>query len=821
VADRPKRSIARFLTHIAHGMRARRAGRHLAMATLGLGVAFGAAPALPGQAAASTQKQHAAAAKQTAQGKAAAKKKAAHKTVSRKTAKKAAPPRHKLATIASTLLGAADIAATTDAFAEADRQHWPEAMRHTARIGDPVAAKLVTWTRLTARDSGAALAEIVAFQEKNPEWPRQALLKRRAEEALLAFSMDTQDVLSWFAAHPPVTGEGKIRYGQALIAGGRTAEGAEWVRRAWVQDDFLDARQKEILANFRPWLTEESHRARLARLLWEDRRSDARMTAALMVTMRWRCPMPASSSCREQAAPMLRFARAVASAARPGLLYDRIVTSGAGNDENVLPLLLTAPGKPHEMVQPGAWWTERKIAARKALTNGQFKEAYQIAASHGLKEGADFAEAEFLSGWIALQYLNRTGDALAHFRKLNAGVSTPISKARAEYWCARAASAAGDKTTAGEYYRRAASYPTTFYGQLATAALANTGGEKKLALPKDPRPSADTKARFEHLELVYAVKILHDLGRNDQMRLFMLHLADILDEPAHLAQLSDLAMQYDEPKLALRIAKTAAQRNIVMPQRAYPVALMPSWREKGPPVERALVYGLSRQESEFDPGAISSAGARGLMQLMPATARMVARQISVPYSPSRLTSDPAYNAMLGAAHLGDLVQNYSGSYIMSVAAYNAGSSRVSDWTGQFGDPRSPAVDPIDWIESIPFSETRNYVQRVMENLEVYRSRLAGKPEPVRIGDDLGGATARRLPRRPHRQRPHPMARHRPGFRLHRRFCLRGRWRRSRKKVTVSPRQAHTRRRPQPRAPLQAARPWRRSGAGAPPPNKRR
>lgn len=738
MADRPKRSIARFLTHIAHGMRARRAARHLAMATLGLGVAFGAALALPGQAAASTQKQHAAAAKQTAQGKAAAKKKTAHKTASRKTAKKAAPPRHKLATITSTLLGAADIAATTDAFAEADRQHWPEAMRHTARIGDPVAAKLVTWTRLTARDSGAALAEIVAFQEKNPEWPRQALLKRRAEEALLAFSMDTQDVLSWFAAHPPVTGEGKIRYGQALIAGGRTAEGAEWVRRAWVQDDFSDARQKEILASFRPWLTEETHRARLARLLWEDRRSDARMTAALigddaLALADARIKLMSSASGADAA-----LSRVPSHLQRdPGLLYDRIrYERRRGNDENVLPLLLTAPGKPHEMVQPGAWWTERKIAARKALTNGQFKEAYQIAASHGLKEGADFAEAEFLSGWIALQYLNRTGDALAHFRKLNAGVSTPISKARAEYWCARAASAAGDKTTAGEYYRRAASYPTTFYGQLATAALANTGGEKKLALPKDPRPSADTKARFEHLELVYAVKILHDLGRNDQMRLFMLHLADILDEPAHLAQLSDLAMQYDEPKLALRIAKTAAQRNIVMPQRAYPVALMPSWREKGPPVERALVYGLSRQESEFDPGAISSAGARGLMQLMPATARMVARQISVPYSPSRLTSDPAYNAMLGAAHLGDLVQNYSGSYIMSVAAYNAGSSRVSDWTGQFGDPRSPAVDPIDWIESIPFSETRNYVQRVMENLEVYRSRLAGKPEPVRIGDDL-------------------------------------------------------------------------------------
>jgi len=640
---------------------------------------------------------------------------------------------------ASSSLSKADTSALLDAFAEADRKNWPEAMRHAARIKDKAAAKFVLWYRLVTKDSGATLAEIVAFKEQNPSWPRMALLSLRAEEALLSYPMGNEDIISWFKDNPPQTGEGRIRYGKALIATGHPREGTIWVRHAWAENDFSRTRQREILANYGNLIDDAANRARLDRLLWDQRTEDARATAELigenakaLADARIRL-MTRSKGAPEAVARVQGSMRNDA-----GLLFDRIrYERKTGNDDATVPLILTAPSQPHQTVDPDAWWIERKIAARVALANGQFKEAYEIVSKHGLKSGSDFADAEFLAGWIALQYLNKPDEALAHFLKLKDAVSTPISTARADYWAGRAASAKADKKTAERYYRMASKYPTTFYGQLGSGALAHlTGTVAHLHLPSDPKPTKIQIAAFKKLELVHVVHFLHDLRRDDQSWTFMLHLADTLEEPQQLVQLADLASSFNDKKLSLRIAKTASQRNIILPQRAYPVAAMPKFTPRGPSVEKALIFGLSRQESEFDPAAMSPVGARGLMQLMPATAKVVAHQIDVPYSRNRLTNDPAYNAMLGTAHLGDLIEDYDGSYILSIAAYNAGKNRVGSWKEDLGDPRSPAVDPIDWIESIPFSETRNYVQRVMENLEVYRTRLSTQAQKIRITDDI-------------------------------------------------------------------------------------
>ncbi len=635
-------------------------------------------------------------------------------------------------------LGAADMMAARAAFDEADRGNWTTASQYRGQIADPTAAKLIVWTRLISDDSAPAFAEIVGFMEQNPDWPRRFILEARAERALLSYPMSNDDLLAWFEDHPPQTGEGRIRYGKTLIEVGRADEGAGWIRRAWIENDFGSSRQKEILAAYGKYLNTEAQQARLARLLWEQRTSDARTTAALVgqaerALADARIQLIAGSS----KAPSALSQVPAPLRADPGLLYDQVrYERRRGNEHGALPLLLTAPTEPHKMVRPDSWWVERKILTRKAMSQGLYEEAYKIAAGNGLSEGVDFAEAEFLAGWIALQYLNKADAALVHFRKLSGGVSTPISKSRAEYWSGRAAAASGDREKATAYYRDAANYPTTFYGQLATAALASGGSDGKLRLPATPPRTGDIKQRFDNRELVQAARILQDLDRERTLWTFMLHLADILEDPAELAALSDLALSFGDSKLSLRIAKAASLRNIVLADYAYPTESMPKWTHRGPPVETALVYGLSRQESEFDPQALSPAGARGLMQLMPRTARMVAGQIGLPYSPAKLT-DPVYNTTLGAAHLGDLVQNeFSGSYIMSIAAYNAGASRVRQWVNDYGDPRSTAVDPIDWIENIPFSETRNYVQRVMENLEVYRGRLSGEAEPVRIEDDL-------------------------------------------------------------------------------------
>ncbi|PKP77389.1 MAG: lytic murein transglycosylase [Alphaproteobacteria bacterium HGW-Alphaproteobacteria-3] len=635
-------------------------------------------------------------------------------------------------------LSAADMAAARAAFDEIDRGNWTAASRFRTQLSDRTAARLIVWTRLLSDESTATFAEIVAFMEENPDWPRKFILEARAERGLLAYPMSNDDLIAWFTEHPPQTGEGRIRLGETLIDIGPADEGKAWIRRAWIENDFGASRQKEILAAYGRYLTTEAQQARLARLLWEQRTSDARTTAALVgqaeraladARIQFIAGSSKTSAALSQVPAALR--------ADPGLLYDQVrYERRRGNEHGALPLLLTAPTEPHKMVRPDSWWIERKILTRKAMSQGLYEDAYKIAAGNGLTEGADFAEAEFLAGWIGLQYLNKPDAALAHFRKLSDGVSTPISKSRAEYWSGRAAAAAGDKEKAASFYRQAATYPTTFYGQLATAIVASNGSDGKLHLPKNPVRTKDVKQRFDSRELVHAARILQDLDREKTRWTFMLHLADILDDPAEIAALSDLALSFGDRKLSLRIAKAASLRNIVLTDYAYPTEAMPKWTHRGPPVETALVYGLSRQESEFDPQALSPAGARGLMQLMPRTAKMVAGQVGLPYSAAKLT-DPVYNATLGAAHLGDLVQNeFSGSYIMSIAAYNAGASRVRQWVREYGDPRSTAVDPIDWIESIPFSETRNYVQRVMENMEVYRGRLSGQPEAVRIEADL-------------------------------------------------------------------------------------
>ncbi|WP_246220316.1 lytic transglycosylase domain-containing protein [Parvibaculum indicum] len=666
------------------------------------------------------------------------------------------------------ILDAADWSHVARAFDLADDGHWTIFDGEAAAVKNPVARKLLLWDKLVEKDSGAKLADIAAFQNANPDWPLQSLLDRRAEEALLSYSAGAQDTLSWFAAHPPVTGDGKIRYGETLILSGDKERGADWIRRAWTENDFSTARQKEIIAQYGQYLTQDVQMARLARLLWERRSTDARKTAALLgedaqKLADARIHLASRSSKAENALsrvpPYLRR--------DPGLIFDQVrYERRKGNDTMALPLLLTAPASPGDMVRPDSWWVERRIAARKALADGLFSQAYKIASEHGLTEGGDFAEAEFLSGWIALQYLNEPAKAAAHFDRLDKGVSTPISKARAKYWLARAAEAGGHADRAKRFYTEASAYPTTFYGQLAIAAEAAQGGDGMLKLANDPTLPQKEKQSFEKRELVQAAKILHQIDRQSTLWTFMLHMADRLNDPAELAALADLARQFGNPKLSIRVAKSAAMRNIVLADRAYPTNLMPSWKPVGPSVEPSLVYGLSRQESEFDADAVSHAGARGLMQLMPSTARLVARQFNLPYSRSRLT-DAEYNATLGAAHLGDLVQNeFGGSYIMSIAAYNAGKRRVDQWVDRYGDPRSTAVDPIDWIENIPYSETRNYVQRVMENLEVYRARLDGKEQPIRLGADLRRNTGPAITAPPPERKPDDLPLVRPAPKGH-------------------------------------------------------
>ena len=343
-----------------------------------------------------------------------------------------------------------------------------------------------------------------------------------------------------------------------------------------------------------------------------------------------------------------------------------------------------------------------------------------------LNSGPSAVEAEFLAGWIALRSLSNPEAALRHFGKLAEIAPTRTEKARAHYWIGRSYAALGNKGEARAAYEEASRHSTIYYGQLAREKIGLGSTPEKIA---SGQASASATAKVERDEIVRAFQMVAKAKGNSQLNMFIWALANRFNNPDEMNAVAAITQQFGSTTMALRLAKAAGQRNVDIDHWAYPTKALPNWQQMGKPVERSLVYGLSRQESEFDPRAGSRVGAQGLMQLMPGTAKLVARQYRVGYAQSKLTGDPTYNVRLGAAHLADLVEDFNGSYVLTLVAYNAGPRRAHEWVEEYGDPRGGQVDPIDWVESIPFQETRQYVQKVLQNTHIYRSRLA--PETVR------------------------------------------------------------------------------------------
>jgi soluble lytic murein transglycosylase len=412
----------------------------------------------------------------------------------------------------------------------------------------------------------------------------------------------------------------------------------------------------------------------------------------------------------------------------PGVAFERAAyLRRRGLDSLALNL---APNFPNDVATPEAAeriWGERYRLVLSALRSGDARAAYAAAAESGLTSGQPAADAEFYAGWIALTRLNDPERAARHFQALERIGSSQITKARADYWLGRAADARQDRAAAQGYYGRGAQYYTTFYGQLAAEKLG-----QRLTLGGDPVITTEIRDRFERREAVQATRLFYDAGLHDLFRVFVLGLDDILPTAEDEALLVDMVRGYGEQDTSMKVARAAAQRGFVLPQRAYPFRTPPE--VAGAP-EPALVLAITRQESGFDPNVRSGVGARGMMQLMPTTAAIVARKTGVGYSPGRL-DEPDYNMRLGSSYLGQLVNQFSGSYVMAAAGYNAGPGRPTQWASFCGDPRAGSTDPLDFIECIPFSETRNYVMRVMEGMQVYRAKLNGGSAPITLSSDL-------------------------------------------------------------------------------------
>lgn len=623
------------------------------------------------------------------------------------------PP--KLAAASTQILSAGDRATYTTAFELMDAGQHDRGLAEARRGGDPLATKIAHWLDLTRRDTARDFAEIDAFLQSNPGWPRRFQLLRNAELSLPE-SWGPQKVLDWFGTRPPITGAGALAYTSALSQLGRQDELRGALGQLWISIDFEPEDEAAFHARFHKLLTDETQRQRLTRLLW-DRRSSAarrqlqRVDSGHAALARARMALYGNKSGVDAAI------RRVPASLRndEGLLYERAAwRKRRSRFDGVLELLNQAPITGDHLA---SWWSLRKWVVWRALDRRDWTTAYQISSRHGMARGLGFAEGEWLAGWIAQAYLKQPEVALKHFQSLYAGVTSPISKSRGAFWSGEALSRLGRSSEAREWHTRAATYSKTFYGQLAAQ---RTGQEVRIDLAEPPMISQEAEALFLGKEVVRAAKLLGEIDQPKLQQIFLSRLRrEAEDEQDHLL-LNRLATALGRHELAIRIAKTARREGLEPGKLLYPRRPLPG--SQGP--EPALVLALIRQESEFYPKARSSVGALGLMQLMPATARQTARGSGLPYDRSRLTSDPEYNIRLGQAYLRELLAEFDGSYILALAAYNAGPSRARRWIQLYGDPRDPAVDPILWIERIPFSETRNYVQRILESLVVYRGSSA-------------------------------------------------------------------------------------------------
>jgi soluble lytic murein transglycosylase len=610
--------------------------------------------------------------------------------------------------------GQASEAVYRDALRRLDAGDMAGANQLAATGHDPLLDKVVRWIEISRLHAPTSFAEIQTFIEKNPDWPRQAALRLRAEEQIL-LEAGPEGLLAWFAGNPPQSRDGKIRYGEALRIKGREAEGIGWIRRAWVEDNFSAPEEKVFLEKFHGLIPSADQVQRLDSLIWRQQFDQAkRQMNRVDEGHRWvadaRMKLLADQGGFDAA-----LRKVPASLENdPGLLYARIHWRRVkGHDADARALMLKVPAN---VPRPELWWRERESEIRQALTEGANSEAYRLARDHRQTQGTQLADAEFLAGWIALRLQHDPHVAFGHFENLYNSVRTPVSQARGAYWAGRAQEAEQKSTLARGWYEKAAQHPTTFYGQLAAAKL----GRDAAKLPADPAPDKKTTDAFAKREVTRAVAKLAEIGAATHVDPFVLRLADLAHEPEEAALTAELARKVGRPDLGVTVARRVARQGITLVEAGYPLLSL----KQSAAAEPALTYSVIRQESNFAAEAVSRAGARGLMQLMPATAKAIAAKLNLPFSEGKLV-DPTYNVALGENYLMRIVGRFDGSYVLGLAAYNAGPARVHQWLQQIGDPRGH-MDVIDWIERLPFAETRNYVERVLEGLQVYRLRL-GSP----------------------------------------------------------------------------------------------
>ncbi|MCB2137684.1 MAG: transglycosylase SLT domain-containing protein [Rhodobacteraceae bacterium] len=623
-----------------------------------------------------------------------------------------------------------DPALTAEALRLAAARDWPAAVTKSRAAG-PLASDIVTWQLL--RDGAGDFATYRDFLARHPDWPGLPLLREKGEKLLTGVPAD--EVIAYFRGLLPQTGTGSAALVDAFLAkGDGKAAGSEAVR-AWRSLPMSDDEHGLFLARFGDIL-KDHHDGRTAAMLRAGSVADARRmlplnsayTAALAKA---RIALQAN----DKGVDDLIAALPEKALASGGLAYDRFRWRIRKNFyDSAGALMLERSVTAETLGDPEQWADWRRRLARKEMREGDGRRAYEMASRHFLNEGSDFADLEWLSGYIALRKLHDPERALGHFKRFAKAVNGPISLARAGYWQGRAYEALGRAAEANAAYAEGARYQTAFYGLLSA---------EKIGLPLSPAMTGretypDWRGSALGSSSVFqAAQLLQAAGDRLQAQRFLLHLAEGL-AGEDIGRLAGLAIEWGDANTALLLAKAAADKGVVWPGAYFP---MNGIEAMSLPVAPELALAIARRESEFNPAAVSGVGARGLMQVMPATAKRMAVKLGLGYDGGKLTTDWQYNAKLGAAYLADLVSEFGAVPVLVSAGYNAGPGRPRNWIKELGDPRSPKVDVVDWIEHIPFRETQNYIMRVSESLPIYRARLSGKTGPLRFTDELKGVTA--------------------------------------------------------------------------------
>ena len=608
-----------------------------------------------------------------------------------------------------------------------EKRKWLEAEKTAKKAKDKTIYKFIRWKHLLTTGNNITFSGYKNFIETNPKYPRINRLKYLAEhKIILDKNLSTNKVISWFNKNPPLSGYGKIILGQALINKGDKVNGIKLIKEGWINADLSRNNLKFFRKKFKKILNNEDYIKRADHLSWENKYWD------LKRMLRY---LPKDHQLLYTARQLLMSRSYGVDTAiskvpnkfknDPGLNYDRLKwRRKRGRVDSSLEILLKIKNTKNYMVRPDKWWVERSIIARSLIYKKKYETAYKIVNNHALTEGPEYAEAEWMSGWIALSFLKDPILAENHFKNFYDNVGYPISLSRGGYWLGRTYEKIGKKELAKKWYLTSSKYLNTYYGQLSHLKI---NPDKEIEL--DTLMDVDKKftQRFYDNELVRIVHLLDEINKDKYTKHILKHLAIENVNLGSEILAAKLATEISRFDFAIQIAKLASYEKRFHNKYNYPIISTPKFVNKRKIPESAFILAIIRQESEFDTSAHSSAGAKGLMQLMTYTARIVAKQAKLPYSKSKLTKDPNYNIKLGSHYIAGLILEYDGSYPFAIAAYNAGPKRVRYWKKINKNPQKGQIDYVDWIELIKFKETRNYVQRVLENYNVYRYILEQKP----------------------------------------------------------------------------------------------